>query len=323
MNNPWQSIESPETDFNVRLVSESHPLHLFWGRDSLGRYLFIYETAPGVIPDRKSLPKLSGISIAVAYTASRTKIVLILNNTENWELFHSLASDLIRATVLIDDEKHGVLIFLRRLSRWQELLKRERRGVLSDEAIKGLIGELLFLSEKLAVSFGWNEAISFWRGPEDAPQDFVVHDSAIEVKCQAGGSRPSVKIASVEQLSPQLSQGFLVVYTITGAPENHFDSFTLNDLISNIRASLQNSTEESRERFEDLLFMAGYLTCDEYDDDRFMKIALRCYEITQGFPRLDASTIPSGIERISYTLKLESCAGFEGTPVWWEVKHEH
>lgn len=320
MKNPWSEIQKPDVDFNVRLVGESHPLRLYWGRDTQGRYLFIYESAPGMIPDRKSLPKLAGISVAVTFSASDTKLVLILNDTVNWELFHSLCEDLVRATSTTDKDEHGSVIFLRRLSRWQEFLKRERPGILSNEAIKGLIGELLFLMDKVASSFPWADAVNFWKGPEDAPQDFAVHDTAVEVKCQSGGSKPYVRVTSAEQLAPQLPKGFLAVYTIASADPGDPSAFTLNSLVSEIRNKLQSESENTREHFEDLLFMAGYTTREEYDDIFFMRIALKCYQILEGFPRIELAAIPDGVERLSYTLRLESCAPFEGAPEWWGGK---
>ena len=319
MKNPWDEIEKPDVDFNVKLVGDSHPLRLYWGRDTQGRYLFIYQSAPGVIPDRKSLPKLAGITVAVAFSASDTKLVLILNDTVNWELFHSLCEDLVRATSTTERDAHGSAIFLRRLSRWQEFLKRERSGLLSNEAIKGLIGELLFLSDKVACSYSWQDAVNFWKGPEDAPQDFAVHDTAVEIKCQSGGSKPSVRITSAEQLVPQLPKGFLAVYTIASADTGEKEAFTLNGLVAHIRSKLEAEPETTRERFEDLLFMAQYTTREEYDDQYYMRIALKCYKIAEGFPRVEMSSIPSGIERLSYTLRLESCASFKGAPDWLEV----
>lgn len=316
MTNPWKDIEKPDADFNVRLAGASHPLKLYWGRDTQGRYLFIYETGPDLVIDRKILPKLSGISLAVSSGESNTKIVLMLNDTVNWELFHSLCDDLLRATESVNKEEHGSVIFLRRLARWQEFLKRERLGILSKEAIKGLVGELLFLADKIAPAFGWDNAVAFWKGPEDAPQDFVAYDTAIEVKCQSGGSKPTVRITSADQLVPQLPKGYLAVYTIASADSGNPDGFTLNDLVWRIRSLLQTATENTRERFEDLLFMAGFTTREEYDDDSFMRIALKLFMIAEGFPRIELATIPAGIERIAYTLRLDSCAPFESTPDW-------
>jgi hypothetical protein len=318
MKNPWLEINKPNSDFNVRLVGESHSLRLYWGRDTQGRYLFILDTATADIPEKKNLPKLSGVTTAIATAGANSKLFLMLNETSNWELFHALCSDLVRATSTVDDPQAAGVIFLRRLTRWQEFLKHERSGILPVEAIKGLIGELLFLSEKLAISFEWDEAISFWKGPEDAPQDFAIHETAVEVKCQSGGSKPSVRITSVEQLEPQLPDGYLAVYTLSSADKEDSSGFNLNSLIAQIRSQLEGSSEAARERFEDLLFMAGYIYSDEYDRYRYAKIALRCYKIEEEFPRIRISHISSGIERITYTLKLEACAPFQNQPTWWK-----
>jgi len=43
MNNPWENINPPSKDVSARRVDHTHNLDLFWGRDHLGHYLFIYE----------------------------------------------------------------------------------------------------------------------------------------------------------------------------------------------------------------------------------------------------------------------------------------
>lgn len=320
MNNPWKNIQRPSADFSARLIDEAHVLRLYWGRDPQGRYLFIFDVDETVGLESKSLPKLSGISAAVAKSDKNCRLVLVLNDPSNWELFHALCSDLVRATSGVEDQKAACTILLRRLTRWQEFLKRERSGLLSNEAIKGLIGELLFLTDKVAHVFSWSDAVNFWKGPEDAPQDFAVHDTAVEIKCQSGGSKPSVRITSAEQLVSQLPKGFLAVYTIASADPGEQEAFTLNGLVAGIRSKLQAEPESTRERFEDLLFMAGYTTRGEYDDQFFMRIALKCYQVSDGFPRIEMAAIPDGVERLSYTLRLESCAPFEGAPEWWGGK---
>ena len=322
MKNPWLSINKPSNDFNVMLVGESHPLQLYWGRDTQGRYLFIFETDINSAPDKKNLPKLAGITALIAITDDRARLVLLLNETSNWELFHALCSDLVRATSSIDDNKAAAAIFLRRLARWHDFLKRERPMIMPVERIKGLIGELLFLRDKVTKEFSLEEGVIFWKGPEEAPQDFAIHDTAIEVKCQSGGSKPTVRITSAEQLEPQLPEGYLAVYTLASADKEDPNGFTLNSLVADIRSKLEATSEAARERFEDLLFMAGYIYSEEYDRYRFAKVALRCYKIEENFPRIRTTGLSQGIERITYSLKLEACASFEKTPIWWKGNNE-
>ena len=320
MSNPWSVISTPASDFNVRLVDNYHPLLLFWGVDARNRYLFIYDGEAETMPELKSLPNLSRIATAISKEGARAKLVLILNETANWELFHALCSDLVRATAQVSDASCGPSIVLRRLKRWQDFLKKERSELLPMEKIKGLIGELLFLTEPVASAFGWDDAITFWKGPEDAPQDFAIHAAAVEVKCQAGGSKPSVRISSVEQLNSQMPEAYLVVYTIATASGEEADHFNLNSLVEAVRESLQTASDLTRERFEDLLYLAGYVFSEKYLEWHFTKIAVKCFKIQEGFPRISQSTVPEGVDSISYVLQLEACSGFAEKPYWWNTE---
>ncbi|MDB4286731.1 PD-(D/E)XK motif protein [Akkermansiaceae bacterium] len=317
MNNPWSQIAKPVRDFNVRLVGNKHPLKLYWGRDTRGRYLFIYDALPDGLPEKSSLPNLEGIGAHLTNEGSESaKLILILNETVNWELFHALCSDLVRATEKVEDGQTASSVLLRRLNRWQEFLKKARSGILSMESIKGLIGELIYLSKHVVPVFGLNNAVSFWKGPEGAPQDFAVNNTAIEIKCQSGSSKPYVRITSAEQLDPQLPEGFLTVFTIATADEEDKEQFTLNSVVEELRIALQTASEPARERFEDLLYLAGYITSEAYDEHQFHVIAVKSFTLEDDFPRLKTSEIPPGIDNVTYNLSLEACAEYEGQPNW-------
>jgi hypothetical protein len=311
MNNPWTNIETPSHEFNVRLVSDEHPLRLYWGKDVRGGYLFIAQIAHDAAPDKKNLPELAGIRVAVAKAPDCARLVLLLNETANWELFKALCVDLIHASETAKSDAEAVAIIVRRLVRWHELLKHERTHLLSPEAIKGLIGELLFLESKLALHFGWDSSVSFWKGPADAPQDFAVHDTAVEVKCQSGISKPYVQISSLEQMDAQLPNFYLAVQTLATAEPDNVDGFTLNGLIERIRIALDTASDATRELFESLLFQAGYIQSDAYDGTHFRCVATRIFKVVDGFPRLTPATVPEGIPKISYQISLEACTPFE------------
>ena len=310
MSNPWSAITKPSSEFNVRLVTDEHPLKLYWGVDSKGQYLFLVDAPMAGLPEKRNLPNLAGIKTAIATEGGRGKLVLLLNDKLNWELFLALCSDLVGSTCAVKDESSGGAIILRRLQRWQEFLRRERLGILSMEQIKGLIGELLFLKDSVAVACGLEQAVMSWKGPEDAPQDFAVHDTAVEVKCQSGSSRPTVRVSSVEQLNPQLPKGFLVVFTLATAEREDANAFTLNGIVASIRKALVTHSESARERFEDLLYLAGYVMSDRYEEYVFQKTDMQCFRISEGFPRLKSSDIPDGIDKVSYHLSLEACTPF-------------
>jgi hypothetical protein len=263
------------------------------------------------MPDRRSLPELAGIRVGTATAEGRNRLVLLLNETQNWELFLALCQDLVRAGSVGEGEAAALSILVRRLHRWHEFLRRQRSPILALEEMKGLIGELLFLVDTLVPRFGWDAAISFWKGPEDAPQDFAVHNTAVEVKCQSGSSKPWVKISSIDQLNPQLPKAYMVVHTLATADGDDHGSFTLNTIVLGVRSALEGGSEATRERFENLLFLAGYLGSEHYDAFVFQRIATRSFQITESFPRLRSAGLPAGIDRITYQLSLEACAPFE------------
>ena len=115
MNNPWSDIATPSREFNVRLVSDKHPLKLYWGKDVRGGYLFIVQFSKEATPDKKMLPELSGIRVAIAPAPDCCRLVLLLNETPNWELFKSLCVDLIYASENSSNHSEAVNIIIRRL----------------------------------------------------------------------------------------------------------------------------------------------------------------------------------------------------------------
>jgi hypothetical protein len=123
-----------------------------------------------------------------------------------------------------------------------------------------------------------------------------------------------VRITSVDQLNPQLPRGFLVVQTLATADADDGEAFTLNSLTQRIRDSLIDAIPATRERFEALLFSAGYLHHEYYDSLVFQRVATATYRLAEGFPRLMPGTIPAGIQRVTYQLELEACAPF-ATPL--------
>lgn len=311
MNNPWSDIATPSREFNVRLVSDKHPLKLYWGKDVRGGYLFIVQFSKDATPDKKALPELSGIRVAIAPAPDCCRLVLLLNETPNWELFKSLCVDLIYASENASNHSEAVNIIIRRLLRWHEFLKREKLHLLSPEAIKGLIGELLFMKNVLVPQFGWAEAMSFWKGPLGAPQDFAVYDTAVEVKAQSGSSKPYIQISSLEQMEAQLPNFYLIVNTLATIDPEHDEAFTLNSLISDIRKELNSTDDMTRELFESLIFQVGYIQLEHYDTPSYRCVASRSFEVCDNFPRLMVSNVPSGITKASYQISLDSCLPFE------------
>jgi hypothetical protein len=189
---------------------------------------------------------------------------------------------------------------------------------LSEEQIKGLIGELLFIRNHLVPAFGYADAVNFWVGPEDAPQDFNINDAAVEVKCQAGTTQPYIKISSVDQLSPQLPHMFLYVVTLGKTTQDHQDAINLPTLVKLIRNELELTSPQQAERFVDLLFGLGYVDSGKYREFNYIFTEEIMFEVREGFPRIDAQSIHEGITRLRYNINLSECLPYEQWPQWLE-----
>lgn len=321
LTNPWQSIPRPTQNFNVLRVDANHPLEFFWSVDKLGNYLFLCNEL--TCKSISVFPELHGIKVALPRGVSENirQFALLLKDNSEWELFYAICNDIVECTRKATRDT-GLAIILRRLGNWHQFLRKEKSGLLNEEQIKGLLGELVFIRKWLAPAFGWDKAISFWCGPLGTPQDFSVDDAVIEVKAQLSVTRAEVKISSAEQLTPQANRMHLHVLTFGKASEKNDDTYSLPDTVHEIRTILIQSPE-ALELFSELLLDVGYVDSQHYESYVYTLIDEKTYEVKEGFPRITTSNVPSGIVKINYNISLEDCAGFKGVPDWMEkVNHE-
>jgi hypothetical protein len=321
MSNPWEKISVPSQDINARRVDHAHPLDLFWGRDHLGRYMFICEFAGPDIA-AKDLPDLAGIQVFCSspdHIPGTKRLVLMLNHQANWEIFIALCEDLIRSTREERRLEGSAQTIILQLRRWQELLKKVTSGALSEEQIRGLIGELVFIRDYLIPVFGAPAAISFWQGPEGLPQDFSVNDAAVEVKSHLSTAKAEIRISSAEQLSTILPELYLLVFSLGVSVSENPLAVNLPQLVDTIALQLE-SQPRAGERFRTLLLSSGYLELDLYKDFNYIVTTRQMYQVRDGFPRIRIEDVVTGVSGITYSISLHSLAGFEKRPPWLEVR---
>ncbi len=311
MTNPWEQIKTPLSSYNVRRADPRHLYDFFWGRDISGDYLFLFQCEAGVRFPSK-IPSLHGIELILpaAGEEGKTRMILRLNNRDDWDIFHSLCLDLLQTTGGCASEESVIAVIVRRLERWHLFLKTSRPRLMSESEQKGLIGELLFLRDYVLPRYSVSEALSFWQGPLDAPQDFCIGDTAVEVKCQLGTSKPLIRISSIEQLNTQLSRLYLFVVTMGKGTEDSDGVINLPLLIHELRDRILNSQPACSDLFEDLLLKAGYIDLQEYGGYFFILSSARFYEAGDEFPRLDPEDIPDGILNVTMDIMLDRCSQF-------------
>lgn len=312
MTNPWEAIKTPSKDVSALRADSEHPLDFFWAKDHMDRYLFIYEYPSKSKIVIKDPPNLEGINTLSSITDNSTvRLIFILYEKVDWELFYSLCNDLLRATASSKRPETASSIILTRLRRWQFFLKNKRPNILPEEKIKGLIGELLFIRNQLIPKYGCTDAIKFWQGPEGLPQDFNVNQISVEIKCQMGGSTPNIKISSAEQLYTQLPELYLYVVTMGKSDNENKESVNLNKLVFHIQILLDKESSASISRFDDLLLEAGYVYNEKYEEYNYIISGFQVFQVLENFPRVTPLDLKPGIIKINYNISLAACAPFE------------
>ncbi len=117
--NPWKDMEVS----TQRRVDVETQRDFFWMTDLQGNYGF-YLKREKAFEDAGNLTKLKGISILKRNSDKNGgEFFLILNQKEDWQIFHTLCEDLITATHKSATDEKMFSLFEARLKRWENLLK--------------------------------------------------------------------------------------------------------------------------------------------------------------------------------------------------------
>jgi hypothetical protein len=311
MKNPWDEIKTPDLDLMILRADATHPLDFFWAKDHLNRYLFVYE-----YPSKSELviqnpPDLKGIGTNSIIHENVARLIFSLKDKDNWEMFYALCLNLMSATNKATIPEKAPVLILNRLKRWQRFLKKSKLDILSEEKIKGLIGELLFLKNWVIPQYGVNDAVKFWLGPEGAPQDFSINELVVEVKCQLGSTKPTIKISSLDQLYTQMPNLALFVVTLGKSTPEHEDSINLPGLIGDIETTIENESSACINRFQELLIEVGYVFKEKYYEYNYLFLGERAFNVEGDFPRILPIELKEGIEHLRYNINLIDCVEYE------------
>ena len=315
--NPWEDITIPTQNIKAKLVSSSHPIEIYWAVNQEGQYLLVLEFNNLKNCSINDFPKVNGFNIILT---DLDVLVITLNNKEQWGLFYSICKDLITSTRPCDDHTDAVNMLIRRLRSWQIFLSSGKPKILSDEKIRGLIAELIFLESHLFPYFEIDAAIDYWTGPEGSSQDFNIQSTVVEVKSQLGEKPRIVRISSADQLCPELPELYLHVVVLGKSDESITGSFNLIDLIDRIRKDILDSAPLAIERFNELLLKVRYIENSEYQKKNFILLNEKTFEVRDDFPRICPKDIPIGIEQVRYNVNLASCDEFL-CELKWENGH--
>lgn len=256
------------------------------------------------------LPEGRGFEVVRAdpFGDGMTWIALSRKESGSPELFAEMVGDVVGAMDAAAPEGEGAVLrtMLRRVRMWQQFMTRGA-APLSSEAELGLAGELYFMALLLEAGVSHESVLSGWVGPDDAPQDFLLGNGAIEVKATMSSSGFPVKIGSLEQLDDAIASPlFLAAVRFAGG----MGGATLPEMVAEVERRLEDepgATDLLRER----LMVAGY--SDAYAGQysrRFEPKEWRVLSVSEGFPRLTPGVVPAGVTRALYEINLDQAGDF-------------
>lgn len=256
------------------------------------------------------LPEGKGFEVVRAdpFGDGRTWIALSRKESGSPELFAEMVGDVAGAMDADAGEGETAVLrtMLRRVHMWQQFMSRGA-GPLSPEAELGLAGELYFMARLLDAGVLPDCVLRGWVGPDDAPQDFLLGDGAIEVKATMSSSGFPVKIGSLEQLDDAVASPLFLAAVRFVRGEG---GATLPEMVSEVGRRLGDepgAIDYLRER----LMVAGYAEAyaGQYSR-RFEPKESRVFSIVEGFPRLTSGVVPAGVTRALYEINLDHAGDF-------------
>jgi len=302
--NPWLNMKESAR----RRIESANAHNIFWITDLEGKYGFCLQSE-NLFKNIKSPANLNGISILKRNSAYNFgELFLILNDKEDWQIFHALCEDLISITHKYDNDEAMINATEVRLKRWQQLLKQDRNQDMSLERQMGLFSELLCLRDIIAPKIGMEQAIISWVGADFDKQDFLLDDVIIEVKSYRTTKSPIINISSLQQLHSDKEPIYLLTYSLMQS-EN---GVSIVSVVSDINKMLENETEEVQNVFDNKLLEYGYIP--EIVKTPFFKFIVdktKAYQVSETFPKISPQYIKNQILKVKYSIDLIQCTEFE------------
>ena len=295
-NNPWKNLKNN----SIKRVNFNIPFDIFWAKNSLEQYCYLIRLSNNI-----TLKKINFKEIQVLYqNGILNELLIILNDSNNWEIFKILCDDLAENSMLVKTEKELIEKTYERLNEWKNLLKSTYRDKLSFEEQMGLFTELKTLNNIIFPKINSDIAINFWRGADKDIQDFLCENSALEVKSTLSSKGSIITISSAFQLETTKNNLFLIFYSLSQTQNGE----SISDIINYIDKKIKN--EEIKIKFYKKLFNIGYnLTETEYDKFRIDKI--NYYKITDNFPKISSKNLDLRIKEVKYKIDLTFCDSFK------------
>ncbi|MGL5780107.1 PD-(D/E)XK motif protein [Cetobacterium sp.] len=291
INNPWLELN----DRKQKRINEYINHNIYWAKDDLGNYCVLF-TIKDCFTNFKSFE-----SKQLKAKSNKDNLVIMLKNTEGWEIFKLFCEDLVTTINKLNTNIDILNTLEVRIEEWKKLFVGQIKRQLSFEEQMGLFSELDFL-EKIILKN--NKTIECWRGPEKNLQDFLCFNCAIEIKSSITSEKKLATISSINQLETDKQNLYLIYYSLTQDKAGE----SVQDIIIRI---LQNLNEVDKVSFQKKILGYGY-NFEENNYSKFIIDSMLCFDAKdEKFPKLKSKDIPKEIVSIKYKININECSNFK------------
>lgn len=234
---------------------------------------------------------------------SKKFLLILLLNNQHKDIFSTLCEDLIFGITDVATEQNLVEKLIERLAKWQSLFEKIGKQGLSDEAQRGLYGEVYFLRIFIHNTTDKHYCLKSWLGPERSIQDFQYSNWAIEVKTTHGNNHQKIHISSERQLDDSIIEKIFLYHLSLDIRVGNGES--LNTIIDDVSELLSDNTIASN-LFKLKLLESGYYDIHRpiYEETGYTIRQENIYHVSGNFPRITESQIPIGVGDVKYSIVL-------------------
>ena len=231
-----------------------------------------------------------------------------LIDNEYEDIYYKFCEDMIEITRDSDSNSNVLDFVLMRWNMWRLTFKNNNKNLTENE-VKGVIDELLFLKEVMVPKYGLEKSIMAWQGPLNYHKDFEINNEWYEIKTVSDNSS-TLKINSIQQLedfSNKTGELCLVVLTNTNI-ENDMH-ITLNKLVNLVDRIIVDM--KLKRVFWEKMNRLGYIFDIEYDNYIYELNNIYRYDVSNDrFPKIVSQDLKRGIVNVSYEISISELKEF-------------
>ena len=285
-------------------VNTEHPIDIYVGYNENGNKTFAI-IAKGEMEEIEST-KLIEARILKRTFDNRFSLSFSLLDDMMSDIFYQFCDDIVQKTSNIQVDTAPIAFVIERWKKWIQMFKNPHSLIMSENEIRGLLGELIFLKEFMIEKYGISKSLESWIGSSMTHKDFEIEDKWYELKAIKENAI-TVEISSIEQLESNL-YGELVLVKLEPSNLAINNPISLNSYIKSIEKLLE--TKEQIDKFYKKLDERKYFYAEEYDKYVYANKGIDRYQVIDGFPRIKNEDLKDGIVRVSYQIYIHKIKDF-------------